>query len=129
MPSTRAASPPNNETRSDYDLATGFSAGVCKLFDQTTTYPDSSSVNHPTISRAIDRATEQVELSSDPDTTSAWADVLRGLEVVIEQDERLDKLEEQVGQLWSELDERISRVVGNGDILEARVKGLEEAVA
>ena len=67
------------------------------MFHQAPTSSDSSSAAHPTISRAISRATEQIELFNDPDTTSAWAGVLRGLEVVIEYDERLDKLE---NDLW-----------------------------
>ena len=46
-----------------------------------------------TIGRAIDRCHEQLAASTATETTSAWAQVLAGLEVVIDFDRRIEELE------------------------------------
>ena len=53
------------------------------------------------INEAIDRATEQLEAAEIyyPETTSAWAQVLAGLEVAIDYDRRIEDLDERVTAL------------------------------
>jgi len=54
-----------------------------------------------TINTAIDRCHEQIEASTDPETTSAWQQVLEGIEVVIDYDTRLEAIEDRLDELWA----------------------------
>jgi hypothetical protein len=67
----------------------------------STTPTTHDSNRRPLVSQAIDRCHIQVEASGDSATTTAWQQVLEGLEVVVDYDERIEKLEEQMGELWA----------------------------
>ena len=81
------------------------------MSNQTTAYTDSSSAPYATISGAIDRCHEQIEACSDPATTSAWQQVLEGLEVTMDYDERIEDLETDVqtlGVMMDKIRERLA---------------------
>jgi hypothetical protein len=55
-----------------------------------------------TLSAAIDRATVQLEASTDDEVRAAWRHVLDALTVTIDHDDRLDAIEARLDRLEAE---------------------------
>jgi hypothetical protein len=64
------------------------------------THPDNGKHNRRRlVSAAIDRCREQIEAATDDDVKDAFAEALRGLEVILDQERHLAALERLHGEV------------------------------